>query len=144
MQSINIHGEIRKLIADCVQAGEVRTVSSYVDIIMADHSAIEGEDADFYLICTRARIKDIVSATIGKFAPKSQPSSEQLTLDGFEHLQIAYTFDRKGQTVLVPVDQCSDIELAARACEYEDMAKGCQLHARELREYISARSDAAA
>lgn len=144
MEAINIHGEVRKLIADCVARGEVRSVASYVDIVMADHTDIEGEDADFYVICTRHRIKDIVSATIGKFAPKTKQSDAQLVLDGFEHLQVAYTFERMGETVLVPVDQCSDIELAARAAEYEDMASGCRAHARELREYIGARTGRAA
>lgn len=140
MEAINVHGEIRKLIADCVERGEARTVASYVDYIMANHSAIEGDDADFYLICARARIKDIVSATIGKFTPKAKQSDAQLVLDGFEHLQVAYTFERNGETMLVPVDQCSEMELASRAREYEEMAAGCRAHAREIREYIGARS----
>lgn len=144
MEAINVHGEIRKLIADCVERGEVRTVASYVDFIMAEHSSIEGEDADFYLICARTRIKDIVSATIGKFTPQTKQSDQQLVLDGFEHLQVAYTFERQGETVLVPVDQCSEMELTARAREYEDMALGCRAHAREIREYISARAGQAA
>lgn len=144
MEAINIHSEVRRLIADCVGRGEVRSVASYVDIIMADHSAIEGRDADFYIICARRSIKDIVSATIGKFAPKTKQQDTQLVLDGFEHLQVAYTFERMGEVVLVPVDQCTDIELAARAAEYEDMAKGCRSHARELREYIGTRAGQAA
>lgn len=140
MEAINIHGEVRKLIADCVGRGEVRDVAFYVDRIMADHSAIEGEDADFYLICARHRIKDIVSSTIGKFVPKAQKSDQQLVLDGFEHLQVAYTFQREGRTVLVPVDLCSDFELEARARELDDMSRGCQAHAREIRGYIAART----
>lgn len=64
----------------------------------------------------------------------------QLVLDGFEHLQIAYTFEREGRTVLVPVDQCSEIELERRAREYDDMANGCRAHSRELREYIATRN----
>lgn len=144
MEAINIHSEIRKLIADCVQRGEARTVASYVDIVMADHSAIEGDDADFYLVCTRARIKDIVSKTIGKFQPKAQASDRQLVLDGFEHLQVAYTFERGGETILIPVNQCSDIELLRRAAEYDDMANGCRAHSRELREYVEARTETGA
>lgn len=144
MEHFNVHGEVRKLITDCLGRGETRTVASYVDTIMSDHPAIEGDDADFYLVCTRARVKEIVSKTIGKFTPKEEPADRQLVLDGFQHLQVAYTFERHGETVLVPVDQCSDIELAARAAEYEDMAKGCRAHARELREYVGARTGAAA
>lgn len=144
MQSINVQSEIRKLVTDCVERGEVNSVNYYVDIVMADHPSIEGDDADFYLICARARVKEIVSATIGKFKPKKDASDRQLVLDGFEHLQVAYTFERRGQTLLVPLDQCSDIELEARAREYEEMASGCRAHAREIREYISARTSTAA
>lgn len=144
MEAINVYGEIRKLITDCVDRGEARTVASYVDIIMADHSDIEGADADFYLICTRARVKDIVSKVIGKFSPKEETTERQLVLDGFQHLQVAYTFERDSQTVLVPVDQCTEMELMARAREYEEMAVGCRAHAREIREYVSARTGQAA
>lgn len=144
MEAINIYGEIRKLVADCVGRGEARSVASYVDAVMADRSNIAGPDSDFYLICTRHRIKEIVSTVIGKYDPKPSQQTQQLVLDGFEHLQVAYTFDRDGETKLIPVNQCSDIELAVRAREYEDMASGCRNHAREIREYLAARSDCAA
>lgn len=144
MQSINVQSEIRKLVTDCVERGETRTVASFVDIVMSDHSAIEGDDADFYLVCTRARVKEIVTKVIGKFSPKEDAPDRQLVLDGFQHLQVAYTFERHGQTALVPVDQCSEIELIARAKEYDEMAKGCRAHAREIREYVAARAGQAA
>lgn len=144
MQSINVQSEIRKLVTDCVERGDARTVASFVDIVMADHPSIEGEDADFYLICTRARVKEIVTKVIGKFSPKDEPADRQLVLDGFQHLQVAYTFERQGQAILVPVDQCTDIEMLARAKEYDEMAKGCRAHAREIREYVAARAGQAA
>lgn len=144
MEAINIHGEVRKLITDCLERGEAQTVSFYVNTVMANHSDIEGGDADFYLICARARIKEIVSVAIGKFKPKKDLSDRQLVLDGFEHLQIAYTFERDGETALVPIDQCGDFELNARAHEFDEMAKGCTGHARELREYVAARAGQAA
>ncbi len=140
MKAINIHGEIRKMIADCIERGEARSVASFVDTIMAKHSAIAGDDADFYLICARHRIKEIVSTTIGKFQPKARSVDRQLVLDGFKHLQTAYTFDRMGETVLVPVDQCTDAELRARAQEFTEMMKGCRDHAREILEYVDVRS----
>lgn len=144
MQAINVQSDIRKLVTDCVERGEARTVASYVDIVMAEHPAIEGDDADFYLVCTRARVKEIVAKVIGKFSPKEGTADRQLVLDGFQHLQVAYTFERQGQTVLIPVEQCSEIELIARASEYEEMAKGCRAHAREIREYVAARAGQAA
>lgn len=144
MEPINIYGEVRKLITDCVARGEARSKASYVNTIMSEHDAISGDDADFYLICTRHRINDIVSATIGKFTPKTQTADTQLVLDGFEHLQVAYTFERNGEVYLVPIDQCSELELATRAREYEEMAEGCRAHAREIREYNATRKPQAA
>jgi len=144
MQPINIHSEVRKLITDYVDRGEVQDVQFYVNTIMARHTAIEGADTDFYVICTRQRIKEVVTATISRFNPKKQPVEQQLVLDGFEYLQVAYTFERGGKTMLVPLDQCTDIELAARAREYDDMANGCRAHAREIREYLNTRSQGAA
>ena len=144
MKPFNIYSEARKLVTDCIERGEVRTLASYVDIIMADHKGISGEDADFYLICARHRVKEVVSTVIGKFTPKKQSVERQLILDGFEHLQVAYTFERDGQTVLVPVDQCTDIEMGNRAREYQEMAGGCLSHAREIFEYLAVRGESAA
>lgn len=60
-------------------------------------------------------------------------------LDGFEHLQTGYTVERDGERVLVPIDVLSDEELASRAAEYDAMAEGCKLHAKEIRAYIRSR-----
>jgi hypothetical protein len=55
-------------------------------------------------------------------------------------MQRAYTVDRDRETVLVPVHLLSDAEIEGRALELESMAKGCILHARELREFLRLRS----
>lgn len=140
----NVYSEIRKTITDCIDRGEVHTVSSYVDRIMADHPSIEGADADFYLICARAIIKDLASKVIGKFNPKGEQADEQLVLEGFKHLQIACTVQRGGSTVLVPIDQLTDIELINRRNEFAAMREGLAAHIREIDEYLSLRAAQAA
>lgn len=51
---------------------------------------------------------------------------------------------RDGDVVIVPVDQCTDDELKARAAQLDEMAKGCMAHALEIREYVLARGRIAA
>lgn len=140
MKHINIHGTVRKMMSDAVDAGHELTVANYVDAVMVDHADISGPDADFHIICTRNYVKDVVRSCIGKYAPKANDNDAQLVLAGFEHLQVAYTVERAGQTFLVPVGKLTDIELERRAQEYEQMAAGCRSHAREIREYIAQRN----
>ncbi len=144
METPNITTEVRKLIADNTANGEQTKVPWVTQEILDRHSAIEGEDAPFYLVCARAHIKDIVRACIGKYDSAEPANDKQLVLAGFEHLQIAYTVERQGETTLVPVDQLTDVELLARAAEYDDMAKSCRAHAREIRKYVESRTSVAA
>jgi len=139
MEMPNITKEVRELIADKVVNGEQIKVPWVTQEVLDRHSDIEGEDAGFYLICARAHIKDIVRSTIGKYDAKEPSSDRQLVLAGFEHLQIAYTVERQGEVTLVPVEQLTDKELLDRATEYDEMAKSCRAHAREIRKYVEAR-----
>jgi hypothetical protein len=65
-------------------------------------------------------------------------------MDGFEHLQKAYPVERGDGREIVPVSQLTDLELEARAAEYDRMAEGCKKHALEIREYINSRVMSAA
>lgn len=141
MEQPNITSEIRKLIADKVSAGEQTRVPWITQEVLDRHADIEGGDTPFYLICARAHIKDIVRACIAKYDTKTPSDDRQLILAGFEHLQVAYTVERHGETTLVPVDQITDAELLARAAEYDDMARGCRAHAREIRKYVEERGE---
>ncbi len=142
MQESSIYPEVRKFIAEKVARGDVVVIDWLTHEIVSSKAAITGTDTEFYRICAFTHVKDVVKRCIGKY--DGQPKTDrQLTLDGFEHLQVAYTVMRDDQIVLVPVDQMTDEEIEARAKEYEAMALGCRAHARELRSYKSARRDAA-
>lgn len=132
--------EIRGMVQERISAGEVIRVDWFTSEILALKSQIEGHDADFYIACGVDFIKDTVKRCIGDYKPKAEAvASAQIVMDGFTHLQKAYTVDREGETVLVPVDLLSDGEIEARASELEEMARGCIAHARELRGYQRAR-----
>ena len=143
MRQNNITGEIRKLITDKIANNETVEVSWLTHEVIQRHCDIDGDDKSFYLVCAYAHVKDRVRQCIGKYGVK-QMTDRQLVLDGFSHLQVAYTVEREAGTVLVPVDQLADAELLARAREYDDMAVGCRDHAREIRKYVEARTAAEA
>jgi len=134
--------EVRHYISEKLARGEVVVVNWLTHEIMARKAGIEGDDADFYRACAYPYVRNIVKNCIGKYSPKTIHDN-QLTLDGFGYLQIAYTVRRNDEVVLVPVDMLTDEEIADRVFEYEQMAQGCRAHARELREYALIRRRAA-
>lgn len=130
--------EIRRLVQERIEGGVAVRVEWLTTEIMASKDRIEGEDADFYLACGVDFIKKTVARVIGSYAPKPTQDA-QLVMDGFDHLQKAYTVMRGGQVTLVPVTLLTDAELETRAQEYEVMAEGCIAHAAEIRAFVMGR-----
>jgi hypothetical protein len=139
MDSGNINSEIHKLIDGKIEAGAVVQVHWIAQEVLAKHASIQGDDADWYRVCTFKEVCRIAKSAIGKYKADDQ-TEQQLLFPGFKHLCRAYPIERDGDQVLVPVEQCTDAELSARADELEKMAKGCRDHAREIREFIMARA----
>lgn len=136
--------EIRGMVQDRIDAGVIIRVDWFTTEILAMKDKIEGDDADFYIACGVDSIKDIVKRCIGDYKPKAELVTDaQIVMDGFDHMQKAYTVNRDGEQVLVPVDMLTAEEIEARARELEAMAKGCVAHARELRAYAAERAVAA-
>lgn len=133
-----IKAEIRKVVTDTVEAGAIGHVQFFTAQIMSSHDRIEGDDADFYLICAREVVKSEVKRAIGRY---ETPETDAPLMEGFEHLRTAYPVHRDGDHLLVPVHLCTDDELEARALEFLTAAKGYQKHAKEIRAYILARHE---
>jgi len=132
----DVTNEIRKLVSDRVDAGVIVRVEWLTTEILNMKADVHGDDADFYLACGVDFIKDTVKRCIGDYQPKAATvTSAQIVMAGFDHMQRAYTVDRGGEIVLVPVDMLTDAEIEARAAELEAMARGCIAHAKELRAY---------
>lgn len=143
MEDINITAEVHKLVDEKFAAGVLVQTHWIAQEILATHDNIEGDDAEWYRVCTFKEVCRIAKSAIGKFKAEDI-TSEQLLLPGFRHLCKAYPLTRQGDLVLVPVDQCSDGELLGRADELDKMAKGCVDHAAEIREYVLVRKSEAA
>lgn len=132
--SDSLQTEVREYIQDQLDAGVIIRAEWVTAGILHSKAEPECEDADFYLLCARAHLAEIVKRCIGKY--KAAPvTDEQLVLPGFDHLQRGYQVDREGVRFLVPTDLLTDAEIEARAAEYEAMAAGCRAHARELRDF---------
>lgn len=140
----SIYADVRKYVSDLVDSGTEIPIEWITTSFLNSRGQIGGEGAALYRYCTRAHISRIVKKVVGKYDVEARAvQDEQLRLEGFEHLQRAYTVPREEKTVLVPIHKCTDTELLSRAEEYDKQAKGCRLHARELRSYVKARSTAA-
>lgn len=132
----DVMNEIRGIVHERVDAGVTIRVEWLTQEILATKSAIEGDDAEFYIACGVDFIKDAVKRCIGSYEPKATASQDaQIVMEGFDYLQKAYTVERDKETVLVPVDGLTPDEIEARALELEAMARGCIAHAKELRNY---------
>jgi len=134
----SITAEISNAINLRVERGEIVNLRDFTHQFVAQKS-ISGEDADFFRICTFAKVQEVAGSCIKKFNTKQAKSSIDILLPGFERLQLAYPVMRGGNQMLVPIELMSMQELSQRAEEYEGMAKGCLDHASEIRAYIYAR-----
>ena len=110
--------------------------------ILGDHDDISGEDADFALCAANEMVKSRVERywrTL-KAADEDDEGSEQLLMEGFEHLQRRYILPRGDEAVAVPVRVMTDEELIAKADEHRRMGAGHFAHADELDRYRSERA----
>lgn len=134
-----IYSEVRDYIQSKLDAGLILRAEWVTAEIIATKDEPECGDADFYLICARNHIGEVVKRCIGKYSTKPTTDA-QAKLPGFEHMQKGYQVERQGVRLLVPTDKLTDAELLARADEYEQMAVGCRAHARELRDFVERRA----
>lgn len=138
----SLYGDVRDFIQSRLDAGIILRADWVTDEILASKQEPECEDADFYLICARNHLAEVVKRCIGKYSPKPT-TDEQLKLPGFEHMQKGYQVEREGVRLLIPTDALTDAELLARAEEYDAMAIGCRAHAREIRDFVERRQSEA-
>lgn len=106
--------------------------------VLTHYNGIDGEHADYYRSMARKFVDNTARRVIGKLQ-SANPGQSQFTMEGYEHLQIAYPMKRGETLKIVPVDKATDDELEARACEYDAMGAGAYAHAAEIRRYIELR-----
>ena len=143
MDEAKVATEMHEMMDEKLDACVIALPSHIVAKMLDKRQAILGDDAEFYRVNTFDRLMQIAKRVVGKFRADDETTS-QLLLPGFQHLCKAYPMMRDGEVAIVPVTLCTDEELLARANQLDEMAKGCRAHAREIRQYISARGREAA
>ncbi len=140
----SIYSEVKKFVQDRVDAGVITRTEWMTSEYLGTKDHVEGDDVPFYRTCAVAHVNEVMKQVVGKYDSKKERADSQLVFPGFSHMQKAYTVQRDGVRLLVPVGMLTDDEIEARAAQYDEMAQGCRDHARELREFKIARGEAAA
>lgn len=146
MKNKDIEQIARDLITEKIRLGETVQMEWAVQELISQQGKIEGDAVEFYTLCARNHVYRIVKTIVEKYNDEATEDAErqQMRLKGFEHLNVAYSVERSGERVLVPIDQLTDDELLARAAEFDRQSKALTAHADELRSYVAKRSEGAA
>lgn len=128
-----------RLIADKIGAGEIVQMHWAVTELINSQGGIVGDGESFYSLCAREHVYRIVKKAVSKYDKSESGDGVQMTLDGYECLQEAYTVEREDERQLVPVHLVTNDELLARAKEFRKQAHGLLNHAREIEKYVSDR-----
>ena len=140
MNEESLQNEVRRLIEEKIDAGQVVRVNWIAAEVMQNHPDIDGADAAFYRTCTRLHLPNVIKKATKRYEDREDRAPDhQMVLPGFERMQKAYLVHRDGQPLLVPIDMMADEELAQRADLYVAFSRGNLAHAKELREYLRRR-----
>jgi hypothetical protein len=135
----DLESHVRKLIADKIDVGEIIKMEPTVQELISRQGEITGEDVSFYLLCAHEYVWQLVKKAVGIY-DQPQVDNNQLTLPGYEFMQVGYTVERDGERQLVPVSLLSDDELLARAKEFRKQATSLVNHAEEIEKYVANRN----
>lgn len=140
----DIKERVSRLICEWMDAGKVLDLHWLTTGVLNEHSDISGSDTDFYVLCARQHIHGLVKRQVQRL--ENDPPSAQgefdaagFLLEGYEYLRRGYSMKRDGSLSLVPIFQCTDEELIARANEYFAMAEGNNAHGTEILRFVASR-----
>lgn len=128
-----------QLIADKIGAGEIVQMHWAVQEVISHQGEITGDGVPFFTLCAKEHVYRVVKKAVDKYDQPQADDHQQLTLEGYECLQEAYTVERDQERQLVPVHLISDEELLERAKEFRKQAGGLMNHATEIEKYVAAR-----
>jgi hypothetical protein len=137
--SKQLNSEIDVRICDLTESG-VRLISAKalaMDIV-ARHSAIVGDDVDFYSHCSLEHVENKVRLAFNRF--KLKPEGElspdpQMTLPGFKRVQRFYAVERESDHQIIAIEDLTRAEIVGKVEELRAMGRGCYEHADELERY---------
>ena len=130
-----------QLIADKIGAGEIVQMHWAVQELISQQGEIIGDGVPFFTFCAREHVYRVIKKAVDKYDQPQSEDHQQLTLEGYECLQEAYTVERDEERQLVPIHLVTDDELLARAKEFRKQSAGLLSHAREIEKYVADRTD---
>lgn len=133
--------QAHQLISRKIEQGESVQMHWAVTEFLNLQPEITGPGELFYQLAARDYAYRLIKKAVDKYDKNSRPGDGQMTLEGYEFLQEAYTVERDGERQLVPIHSATASELLKRATDYEKIGAGCYSHAREIRQYVADRGE---
>lgn len=135
------HTDIEKAASEIITAkiehGEIVKMQWAVQELISSMGEIMGEGSEFYFITADFYAWRVIKKMVNKLdaATSAVRSNQQMDLEGFASMQVAYTVKRDGVIALVPVELMTIQEREDRASLYDRGANALKQHAIELRLY---------
>ena len=141
MNNSELENIARAIVSNAIGAGQEVQMPWAVHELIQSQGTIEGGGVPFYRLCAQEHAYRVIKKVVDKYENKLAEDDKQMDLEGFDCLQKAYTFDRDGERVLVPIDLISSVELLQRAEEYDRQSVTMARHAEQLRLFVAKRQE---
>lgn len=142
-----LNREVRQIIQDCAEEGVSVSRSWLVSAILLKHPIKRNskkDPDDFSLICRQLAVSTAIDSALAQLKRQDEggdPDAAEFDLPrlpGFKHLRRVYPVKRSGLIMLVPIDQLTDDEFAAKVSVYRKASTAFAAHADELERYRDA------
>jgi len=131
-----LHTEIEDIFRHRIDAGEIVRAEWITQEVLKAHPLPNFPDAEFNECCRRLAVSDAVRKVNRRFKEEPETVAQgELPLPGYTYLQRAYSMERDGDIVWVPLTLMTGAERRAKVTLYRQMAIGCHGHANELERY---------
>ncbi len=137
MNHTDIEKSASEIITAKIEHGEIVKMQWAVQELISSMGEIMGEGSEFYFITADFYAWRVIKKMVNKLdaATSAVRSHQQMDLEGFASMQVAYTVKRDGAIALVPVELMTIQEREDRASLYDRGANALKQHAKELRVY---------
>jgi len=148
----DLYQEVLLVIASRAAAGDLTSRAWLVTEILHSHPLKRDRKRDrddFSICCRNLAVSAAVDRALAQLKHQDEggdPDQAELeipTLPGYRHLRRVYPIRRTEGIFLVPLDQMTDGEIAAKIDTYRAASRGFAAHADELNRYLTARKRAA-
>jgi len=138
MTQTELEREVRETVNEKLATGESVPAQWLVHAIMAAHGDINGDDADFAVLCSHAHVRRTVREVLrDDFSTKEEDESQtSFPGEAFGGLQHAYLVHDGDERMVVPIEKMSAAQCWEKVAELEQMAKGCIRHSEAMRRWI--------